>query len=458
MSSIIRPRLNDFYNIPFTQEDVDFVIPFLDEDVPLYVDPFLLWKSPSQQDNALHTLVTSSFNHLGALVNRGNEAEAIDIIINSSECNAVGLGNSKKKVGKRIGEKLAFSMLNTFKVIPQISQSGFTHFEEIQLLVDNISKDRVSDIACNFMFSFLIDYTIEQCEKHNIPIENVTLKNVYNSKKYKFEEEKTYLPINPNTMLSIVLVPKRWLRFIPWINPDDYFRNFYSTEIDKESNGTINRIKLLDYNRHNYDIVQTYTKIKERQFINCKNDPLFTQIPVTSAKRKLSTIIKLPTGKTDNADRQYEDNVCPLMASLLYPHLDFAQEQSRTDSNVLIRDLIFYNNRSSVFLKDIYDDYGSKQIVFELKNVQEIKRDHIFQLNRYLNDHLGRFGVIITRNRPKRNILQSTIDLWSGQRRCILILDDEDLKLMVQIFNSKQRYPIDVIKAKYIEFIRACPS
>jgi hypothetical protein len=49
---IIRPRLNDFYNLPFRQEDVDFVIPFLDEDIPFYIDPFLLWKSPSMQDNA----------------------------------------------------------------------------------------------------------------------------------------------------------------------------------------------------------------------------------------------------------------------------------------------------------------------------------------------------------------------------------------------------------------------
>jgi len=197
MSSIIRPRLNDYHNIPFTQEEVDFAIPFLDEDIPLYLDPFLLWKSPSQQDNALHTLITNSFNYLGSLVNKGNEKEAVDILINSSECNEVGLGNSKTKEGKRIGEKLASSMLNTFKVIPQI--------------------------------------------------------------------------------------------------------------------------------------------------------------PVTSAKRKLSTIVKLPTGKTDNADKKYEDNVCQLMASLLYPHLDFAKEQSRTDSNVLIRDLIFYNNRSFDFL-DLLDE------------------------------------------------------------------------------------------------------
>lgn len=458
MSSIIRPRINDFYNIPFTQEEVDFAIPFLEEDIPLYVDPFLLWKSPSQQDNALHSLITNNFNHLGYLVNKGKSTDAINIIINASECNEVGLGNSKTKDGKRIGDKLATSLLGVFSNIPQLQKSGFTHFEEVQLLVDNISKDRISDIACNFISSFLIDYTIQQSEKHGIPIERVTLDRVYNSKKNVFETESTFLPINPNTKKPIWFVPKRWLRFIPWINPDDYFQSYYAAEIDKENSGKINRVQLLDFNRQNYDLVKTYISIKERQFENCKNDPLFSQIPITSAKRKLSTIIKLPSGKTDNADKLYENNVCPLLASLLYPHLDFAQEQSRTESGVLIRDLIFYNNRSFDFLKDIYDDFGSKQIVFELKNVQEITREHIFQLNRYLNDNFGKFGIIVTRHKPKKNILQNTIDLWSGQRRCILILDDDDLKMMTQVFESKQRLPIEIIKKKFIEFIRACPS
>ncbi|MBE9487918.1 MAG: hypothetical protein IMY73_01930 [Bacteroidetes bacterium] len=458
MSSIIRPRLTDFYDLFLTQEEVDFAIPFLDEDIPLYVDPFLLWKSPSMQDNSLHLSITNSFNNLGYLCSKGKSHDANDILISASECNLVGLGNSKTREGKRIGEKLATSLLDVFSSIPQISKSGFIHFEEIQLLVDNISKDRVSDIACNFMTSFLIDYTIEQAEKNRIPIEKVLLKNIYCSKTNRFKEESTFLPINPKTKQPLLLVPKRWLRYIPWINPDDYFKNYYSAEVDKEGNGKIERVKLLSYNRNNYDVVRTYTEIKERTAVDCKNDPLFNQIPITSAKRKLKAILKLPTGKVDNADMKYEDNLCPLLASLFYPHLDFSSEQSRTDSGVLIRDLIFYNNRSFDFLKDIYDDYGSKQIVFELKNVAEVKRDHIFQLNRYLNDSLGKFGIIFTRKKPPKKIISNTIDLWSGQRRCILILDDEDLKFMVQLFESKQRFPIEIIKKKFIEFIRMCPS
>lgn len=455
MSAIIRPRLNDFHNIPLTQEEVDFAIPFLDEDIPLYVDPFLLWKSPSMQDNSLHTQITNCFNHLGYLTNNSREEDAIKLLVSLSECREVGLGNSRTKEGKRIGGKLASSILNTFKIIPQVSKSGFTHFEEIQLLVDNVSKDRVSDIACNFILSFLVDYTIEQCEKHSIPIEKVTLVGVYSFKKYTLEQEETYLPINPETKQPIVFVPKRWLRFISWINPDDYYRNYYHQTVD---NSVIDRVKLLNFNRYNYDVVQTYTKIKERQIDDCKNDPLFSQIPVTSAKRKLSAILALPTGKTDNADRKYEDNLCQLLASLLYPHLDFAKEQSRTESGVLIRDLIFYNNQSQPMLKDIYDTYGSKQLIVELKNVQTVTRDHIFQLNRYLNDNLGRFGIIFTRNAPTKAVYKNTIDLWSGQRRCILILDDTDLRQMVQVFESKQRYPIEVVNKKFVEFTRSCPA
>jgi len=451
--TLIRPRLNDYYNLPFTQEEVDFAIPFLDEDIPLYLDPFLLWKSPSQQDNSLHTAITNSFNHLGYLTSKGKENEAIEILIQASECYEVGLGDSRKRIGLPMGDKLASKILSVFRDIPQVNKSGFVHFEEVQLYVDQFSKDRVSDIACSFIKSFLIDFTIDQCNKLHIPMDRTNIE-VYDYKNHKFVEEEVNLPQNSETKAPIILVPKRWLRFVPWINYDDYFINCFVKEAAKDSD----RVAILNYNRYNYGVVQSYVKNKELQQSDCKNDPLFKPIPVLSTKRKLSTILKLPTGKTDKADRAYEDNVCQLMASLVYPKLDFAAEQSRTDSGVLIRDLVFYNNRSYDFLKDIYDDYDCRQMVMELKNVKELEGEHINQLNRYLSDQFGKFGIIITRCPSPKRIYRNTIDLWAGQRRCILVLHDEDLNMMCQLYESKQRVPIDVIKKKYVEFIRDCPA
>jgi hypothetical protein len=455
--ALIKPRLNDYFNLPFLQEEVDFAIPFLDEDIPLYVDPFLLWKINSQQDNALHASVVNSFNLLGNLFVNGKEQKAKDILIQISECNEAGLGSSIKKKGKPIGEKTANEILSLFKLIPQVNKQGFHHFEEIQLFVEQISRDRISDITCSLMKSFLIDFTIDQCNKLSIPVNKCSV-SLFDYKDYQIKKEITYLPLNPINSEPILLIPKRWLRYIPWINYEDYFTNYYIKDVEKVYDGKLNRVEILNFNRHNYDLVKSYISLKEAQIRDCTNDPLFTQIPVLSARRKLDKIRSLPSGKKDNADKVYEDLMAQTMASLLYPYLDFAQEQSRTDSGIQIRDLIFYNNRSYDFLKDIYDTYDCRQIVIELKNVKEIERDHVNQLNRYMNEQFGKFGIIFTRHKPPNSIFQNTIHLWAGQRRCILIMDDTDLELMCEVYESKQRHPIEVIKRKYLEFTRSCPA
>jgi len=93
-----------------------------------------------------------------------------------------------------------------------------------------------------------------------------------------------------------------------------------------------------------------------------------------------------------------------------------------------------------------------------LKNVREIERDHINQLNRYLSDNFGRFGILLTRNPLKAAMMRNTTQLWSGQRKCIVAITDDDLELMVNLFDGRQRDPIDVMNKKYVEFLRACPS
>ena len=456
--TFIRPRLNDYHQLAFTQEEVDFAIPFLDEDIPLYVDPFLLWKSPSMQDNSLHTAIISSFNHFGYLATKGKREEAVRALITISECVEVGLGVAKNKQGHRIGEGAASEILNLFNNIPQVKQGGFEHIEEIQLYVDQISRDRISDLTCSLIKSFLIDFTIDQCNKWKIPTSAVKLDEVFDYKTKKFQADKSTLPVNPQNGCPILLVPKRWLRYIPWINYEDYFANSYVKSVNVASDAQADRVSVLNFNRQNYDLVQIYIKQKELTRDDCKNDPLFKPIPILSAKRKFSEFIKLPTGKTVNADKAYEDNVCQLMASLLYPQLDFAAEQSRTDSGVQIRDLIFYNSRSLDFLDEILANYDSRQIVMELKNVRKVNREHINQLNRYLSEQFGRFGVLITRNPLPKRIFRNTVDLWAGQRKCIIALTDDDLSLMVTLFESRQRLPIEVIKRAYIDFMRACPA
>ena len=88
---------------------------------------------------------------------------------------------------------------------------------------------------------------------------------------------------------------------------------------------------VLEYNRMNYDRVVEYIRLKELNAQDCKNDPLFSQIPILSAKGIWNDISRLPTGNKQRHDKLYEDKTIRLLSSLLYPGLDFAAEQSRTD-------------------------------------------------------------------------------------------------------------------------------
>ena len=74
---LIRPRVTDFHEIYKPQSELDFAIQFFDEDIPLYIDPFLLWKSPSQQDQALHTTIINSFNHLNYILKKGKKPKPL---------------------------------------------------------------------------------------------------------------------------------------------------------------------------------------------------------------------------------------------------------------------------------------------------------------------------------------------------------------------------------------------
>jgi hypothetical protein len=325
---LIRPRLTEHYGLSFSQASVPFAIPFLNEDLPLYVDPFLLWKSPSQQDYSLHSSMMQTFNRLGTSAQRGKQDEAAELLVQLSECDEVGLGSSATRSGKRIGRKVADQILNLFARIPRYKSEGMTHIEETQLLVDGISRDRISDFTCNLIKSFLIDFTIEESERIRLPLSDVVVSAVYDARSHNVQEVATKLPVHPYTGKPLLLVPKRWLRHAPWISYDDYFRSYIPKD-ERYNTVTWDRVSLLAFNRDNYGVIEEYVKLKERTAEDCGNDPLFRQIPVVSAKRKLAEIQKLPTGKTENADRKFEDAVTALLASMFYPQLDFADTQVR---------------------------------------------------------------------------------------------------------------------------------
>ena len=76
------------------------------------------------------------------------------------------------------------------------------------------------------------------------------------------------------------------------------------------------------------------------------------------------------------------------------------------------------------------------------------------QLNRYLHDELGKFGVLVTRSELGRAQQKRVIDLWSGQRKAIVTLTDMDVEQMVGIVREQAKGSARRTK----EEIRAVPA
>ena len=196
-----------------SQYEVDFVIPRLGVDVPVGIDPFLLYKSRDPEYRQLHELLIDAFNAGLDAVRRNALAEA-RTLLDFPEVSAIGLGYTEKsKRGSGVGYHLAELIIETLIGSPSLQERGIRHVEEMQLVSAGIGPDRVSDITANVLKRFLIEYSKRQCAIWGLPTEKgVPISHIYNSESQSWEDAYEDLPVSPVDGSPILLVPRRLVR------------------------------------------------------------------------------------------------------------------------------------------------------------------------------------------------------------------------------------------------------
>ena len=90
-----------------SQYEVDFVIPRIGVDVPVGIDPFLLYKSRDAEYRNLHSLLIATFNAGVNAVRHGALTDA-SRIFDFPEVSAIGLGYTRtSKRGSGLGSYLS---------------------------------------------------------------------------------------------------------------------------------------------------------------------------------------------------------------------------------------------------------------------------------------------------------------------------------------------------------------
>jgi hypothetical protein len=452
-------RLIDAFGLPFTQDDVPFAIPHLEEDIPLYLDPFLMWSSSDQRYRELHEQLVGFLAHFGELALGGQESAAERLLLTCQEPKELGLGYAEaSKSGSFIGPSTARLAVSLYQDTPQLHEERLDHVEELGLFLPRIAEDRISDLTACVLREFFVRFTEEQAKTHGIPTLKFKVPEVFDPEAKRWRTGLTaQLPYHPDNKSPLLFAPLDLLRHLPWINYPDYYRSYYSRHVlpATRRKGQVPKSQVLAHNRSNYQHVKRYVTHKERSAALAQPDPLFEPLTISTLTRKATAISKLAPGA--ETAKEYEALVYDFLSSALYPTLEFADSQVRTVSGAHIRDLLFYNDSKTEFTKRLREEYGCQQLVFELKNVKELSGEHINQICRYLGGDFGKLGVLVSRKAPPRAVRQNIADLWSSKRIAIVCLTDQEFVLMLRLAEAG-RDPTDVVKKKYVEFTRTLPK
>ncbi|WP_052327821.1 hypothetical protein [Serinicoccus marinus] len=224
-------RFSEHFNITRSGDETWFD-PLLDQDTPLYVDPFLVFDDKKKRWKSARSDVVDFFEVAAQLVSAAGSAKATAAYSKATsflrfpEPNEFALGVSMGRPnGSGTGGGFADDMATVLQLVHK--HSDVAHLATIQgfdLFSTGIGFDRISDILCNILKARFIDYTQKVAKKHGVPMEPVMVKHASWSKSNaRWENKKVMLPKSPTTGGGVLLVPERFLRDMPEVTKDGFF-------------------------------------------------------------------------------------------------------------------------------------------------------------------------------------------------------------------------------------------
>jgi hypothetical protein len=205
-------------------------------DLPLFIDPFLLFNSKKKRYRELHD---SIIRYLTFLRDKAQDGGINPALLNAwyrfpeVKQNWFGFSLSGNE-GTGLGADFAVALhSNLHRLFPDFGQEEVTkgsHLEKLCLISDGVGKDNISDFTTNLIKDFLCQYTQEFAQKYlhddqrrQVPVSKV----VFNYDTESWEIRRFELPWTGTDY--VLLTPKDILtKDETWINKSDLVDDFES--------------------------------------------------------------------------------------------------------------------------------------------------------------------------------------------------------------------------------------
>lgn len=231
----IKAYFSDYFAVlPETIEEYGAFNISLINDLPLFIDPFLLFNSKNEEYRKLHDSIINYLKFLkDKSINQQVNKPLIQAWYRFPEIKQNWLGFSVKgNKGSGLGKDFAYALhSNLHKIFSDFGSEQITkgsHLEKLCLFKDGVGKDNISDFTTNLIKEFLLNYTQTFAQKHIHPqfrrmiaVEKVR----FNYETETWESDRYDVPYFEGDY--VLLTPKDMLtKDDTWINRADLINNF----------------------------------------------------------------------------------------------------------------------------------------------------------------------------------------------------------------------------------------
>jgi len=210
-------------------------------DLPLFIDPFLLFNSNKPEYQQLHKDILRYMIFLRDKIASGDTNPDLIkawFMFPEVKQNWMGFslhGNSGSGLGKDFAEALKANLQKLFPAVPRETITSSSHIEKVCLVQSGVGRDMISDFTTNLLKDYICRYTenfavdhIDASLRRRLPIN----KAFFNYDTENWERRTYNLPYANGDF--VLLTPKDMLtRDENWINRTDMIRDFESIGLER---------------------------------------------------------------------------------------------------------------------------------------------------------------------------------------------------------------------------------
>lgn len=479
-------KISEYFGIHKTQNELDFVDIDIDSDTPLFLDPYFIAKNDFPIAFEAHLSLRSYFECLLCALRENRMTDAEELFSHLGETNEICIGFSRTKPqGKGMGPSDASRIFKSLKESHALKTGIMEDIEDFRIFVDNVDKDKMSDMTANIIKKQLIEYTQAQCAIWGIPLTRDTPSGFYWDRNTN-AWENNYTDMLVVDGRKILLVPKRIVSFSIEYTPQKYTQHFVLNFLQNEQlrlNGplvqrrkdkkrtryvtkksvreqqqkeqSLDKKWLAEFTEKHPEVFRDFRKHTKTNISPVSNLDISAE-RVDEICRFLSAQLKEIQPGNEGAT-QYHRTIVGILELLFYPHLCNPTIEHEIHDGRKRIDILFDNCAETGFFFRLCNthDIPSRFIMVECKNYsRDVANPELDQIGGRFSPNRGKMGIIACRSVDDMHLLIARcVDTYRDSRGLIIPLVDDDFCELLEYKATKNDSAIDAFMQKRFHLI-----